>query len=633
MSVDPLRLGIASVFCILAFSVAPASAQRLEGSIGVYNNPHLPDGLVTGRNGDALLLTSQSGGLPRTIRIARGTVRLDPGVPVTEDGGDAKITALAGGGFAAVWLLAVPLVSGETPHYITTQRLSSRGVPFGFPHAASGPADSLGRPGIAALDDGFVAGWVEDDIFHRRFDVTGSPIGGPFDAGAAGVSDVRMAAVGAGFLMTFGRDFDIGARLFASNGTALGPRFTVAESFEPSALAVNAAGTLAAIVGKAHSSDPNPHESRLRFFAPNGSFVGNDIVLGYGIPGVGTDPHGNFLVAFGSPLQVRAYDPNGVPLGPVVALDIFSEPRRAVVTGRREGGFLIAWGGYDQRLRVARVTLCVPGSAVCGDGTLSTTCEICDAGAGNSDVVADACRSDCRPARCGDAVVDAGEQCDDGNAENCDGCDEFCASEVGTTCGDGIVAPQTCREQCDDANASDGDGCSSGCQVERIPGGGSSTTDCWAAWRIDNPSNDPRYGKRGTVNPKQACRDNDPACDFDGGLAGSCTFHLGVCVNNSEPSECTPSRLLSWTLATPNAKQALARPDLAAVRAALDAAVLTTVVGTSDANQCSPAADVVVPLRGGPGAFKAGKLKLKSRAAAYSGIVDTDTLHLRCDPS
>ena len=47
----------------------------------------------------------------------------------------------------------------------------------------------------------------------------------------------------------------------------------------------------------------------------------------------------------------------------------------------------------------------------------------------NSDTRADACRSNCQPARCGDGVVDTGEACDDGNTAAGDGCDAACGEE------------------------------------------------------------------------------------------------------------------------------------------------------------------------------------------------------------
>ena len=43
--------------------------------------------------------------------------------------------------------------------------------------------------------------------------------------------------------------------------------------------------------------------------------------------------------------------------------------------------------------------------------------ETCDDGANNSDTGADACRTTCVEASCGDGVVDTGETCDDGGTQ------------------------------------------------------------------------------------------------------------------------------------------------------------------------------------------------------------------------
>ncbi len=73
--------------------------------------------------------------------------------------------------------------------------------------------------------------------------------------------------------------------------------------------------------------------------------------------------------------------------------------------------------------------------AECGDGVLNMTAdEECDDGTGNSDTEPDACRTDCGAAWCGDGVVDTGEECDDGNNEPDDGCDEVCVVEFGACC-------------------------------------------------------------------------------------------------------------------------------------------------------------------------------------------------------
>jgi cysteine-rich repeat protein len=55
--------------------------------------------------------------------------------------------------------------------------------------------------------------------------------------------------------------------------------------------------------------------------------------------------------------------------------------------------------------------------------------EECDDGDANSDTEPDACRTDCRRARCGDGTVDTDEACDDGNVRSGDGCSRRCTVE------------------------------------------------------------------------------------------------------------------------------------------------------------------------------------------------------------
>lgn len=76
-------------------------------------------------------------------------------------------------------------------------------------------------------------------------------------------------------------------------------------------------------------------------------------------------------------------------------------------------------------------------------------------------------------ATCGDRKVDKGEECDDGDRADGDGCDGTCAPEAGWTC---TGEPSVCvkcgngnletGEECDDNNSDDGDGCSAACKIE-----------------------------------------------------------------------------------------------------------------------------------------------------------------------
>jgi cysteine-rich repeat protein len=109
----------------------------------------------------------------------------------------------------------------------------------------------------------------------------------------------------------------------------------------------------------------------------------------------------------------------------------------------------------------------------------------------------DACLSDCRIARCGDGVFRVGvEQCDDGNSVSDDGCSNDCRLPV---CGDGIVAG---GEQCDDGNTVT--------ESEPCPYGQATCTSCSASCtsvaRSGNICGD------GVVAPgNEACDDGNPS--------------------------------------------------------------------------------------------------------------------------
>jgi cysteine-rich repeat protein len=98
--------------------------------------------------------------------------------------------------------------------------------------------------------------------------------------------------------------------------------------------------------------------------------------------------------------------------------------------------------------------------AICGDENVQTGVEECDDG--KNGINTDACTDECKKAACGDAFVQDGEQCDDGNTVDTDTCTK-CKLAV---CGDGIV--QTGEEECDDGNQTDvGDACPNSCFLDR----------------------------------------------------------------------------------------------------------------------------------------------------------------------
>jgi cysteine-rich repeat protein len=108
--------------------------------------------------------------------------------------------------------------------------------------------------------------------------------------------------------------------------------------------------------------------------------------------------------------------------------------------------------------------LCLYYIEECGNGILDSG-EQCDDG---NNINGDGCSSNCMIEHytpvCGNGILDSGEQCDDGNNINGDGCSSTCVIEHYTpVCGNGILDS---GEQCDDGNNINGDGCSSTCVIE-----------------------------------------------------------------------------------------------------------------------------------------------------------------------
>ena len=122
--------------------------------------------------------------------------------------------------------------------------------------------------------------------------------------------------------------------------------------------------------------------------------------------------------------------------------------------------------------------------ARCGDGVM-TFPELCDDGnADAGDGCSASCKvevgfkcatpegsrlSDCTPTLCGDGVQEGAESCEDDDSLPYDGCSELCQAEpdcssgsCSSECGDGLVI----GEECDDGNRTDGDGCAANCTIE-----------------------------------------------------------------------------------------------------------------------------------------------------------------------
>ncbi len=627
------RLAAARPIEVPAFAI-DASAEVLAPRVAV------------GTDG-TMVLAWQSGSTVRAQLFSQAGTALAPPVTVAT-GEQPYLAADTRGGYVVAYLRTAG--SGE---HLFGRRLDGTGQPVGTELAVDQlPDDGVRVPIVVGLPSGFTFVWQQDIHCRlRRYDPGGVPLADALIVGENGFGLPLVAtALDDGGMTVVWHDPSVHTllgRSFNADGSfRAGPHFLSSVSFDAQSIGPTATGGI--VVAGVHLV------STVRLVEYDASFdvvVQRDVetlpVDDTPITAIARDAVGRWLLVFATArydtdlTHLQGYlAPRAVPLGadllPLEPSFALADPEVSRITTALlpSGSFVNAWATAgapgDARGWADVVSLCTADVHVCGDGILDPRCEECDAGAANDDATPDACRTSCLLPRCGDGVADAGEACDDGTASPCDGCDAACQPVAGLACGDGILVAG-CSDQCDDGNAVAGDGCAPTCTLERVPGGGAPTTDCLAEWIVANPSNVPLVDGRGRMRRTQRCVDDDPACDFDAGTSGACTFHVEVCAQNGDVAGCAPAALTSWQLAKPSPQQAAHHPELATVRAAF-ASVPAAVVGVTGADSCSAPVDVVVPLRGTAGAYRTGRVALVATATAAGGRRDRDGLTLVCVP-
>ncbi len=189
----------------------------------------------------------------------------------------------------------------------------------------------------------------------------------------------------------------------------------------------------------------------------------------------------------------RALQVSDAPAEPMLQLSV----GEGWSCGLTEAGSVRCWGERVDRVPAAPVPFVglVQGErcAFDRDGAVH-----CAPGASldlptNSDGSGAVCRADCSVPRCGDGVIDAGEDCDDGNSiDDGNGCSASCARTG--FCGDGVL--QEAVEGCDDGNA-----------VTEVCAYGERCTVCTAAC-VEGPGSTSFCGD-GRIDPPEGCDDGD----------------------------------------------------------------------------------------------------------------------------
>ena len=174
-------------------------------------------------------------------------------------------------------------------------------------------------------------------------------------------------------------------------------------------------------------------------------------------------------------------------------------------------------------------SICIENN--CGNGIVDVG-EDCDDG---NVMDGDGCSHDCRKEQCGNGRQDPGEECDDGNLTAGDGCSPSCQIE---RCGNGHIDP---GEVCDDGNNVDGDGCSGNCKSNETCGNcvvdtsvGEVCDDCNTV-NGDSCESDCKSGAgcgNGVHDPGEECDDGNKSdtddCLSSGTTAGT-TCKINVC--------------------------------------------------------------------------------------------------------
>ncbi len=295
------------------------------------------------------------------------------------------VAADTAGNFVVVWQSQYADSGGYYPAHIRGQRYDSAGAPLGGEFQVdtpTSPVDYNFNPDVVRDPSGsFVVVWEHRihsptepelrDIFGRRYDSAGAPVGGSFLVSTtpdyynvfpavAADADGNFVVVWQSFYTALGRRFD-------SNGTAQGGEFSVSPmpGYDVERLpdvAMAADGEFVVVWWGLYLDDGGGIGAR-RFDSTGAPLGGTFVVNSYDYagqrrPGVAAASDGAFVVVWDSAAQYYAYDvfgqqfdSSGIPVGAEFRVSSGTagarlSPRVAADAG---GNFVVAWLDYYDR--------------------------------------------------------------------------------------------------------------------------------------------------------------------------------------------------------------------------------------------------------------------------------------------
>lgn len=281
---------------------------------------------------------------------------------------------------------------------IFAQRFDAGGAPAGGEFPVNTFTDeSQRRPAVAADDTGFVVAWQsynqlhfndDEDIFARRFDATGAPLGGELQVNANTSNQQRRSSVarlpGGDFVIVWESEYGypccadgVYAQRYDGSGTPLGGEFLIRADGLCPRVAAGGGGFVVVY----QSYDLGSGDVFGRRFDVGGTPMGAEFPVNthtpftQAWPAIAVDGTGRFLVVWDSLLQdgsdrgvfARLFGADGAPRGGELQVNTYTTYSQAypTVAADAAGHFVVAWsgigaGGYGIQARGFLAPACAP---------------------------------------------------------------------------------------------------------------------------------------------------------------------------------------------------------------------------------------------------------------------------------